>query len=146
MGDLGLNASCEGDTLVCLMRIARTALIGTVALLWVLAASHCLVETVPGLEFLHCSAEAQTSSPDNHGCDDSCCGVESAGYEAQRRQHFILTSIIPTVPSDVAVVLARSLPPEVSLGILTTAPPEFCRTWQFLFRTALLARAPSLAS
>jgi hypothetical protein len=45
-----------------------------------------------------------------------------------------------------AIVLARSLPDEVSAGILTAAPPQLLKTWHFFSRAALPARAPSLAS
>ena len=116
------------------------------ALLWVLVASHCLLETVPGLDFLRCSAETQTSATENHGCDDSCCGVESANYQAQRHQDLIPICIVAIVPSDIAIDFEQSLPPEVSLGILTAAPPELSKIWQFLSRTALPVRAPSITS
>jgi hypothetical protein len=114
--------------------------------MWVLVASHCLLETLPGFDFLRCSAEAQTCPDENHGCDESCCGVESAGFQAQRYQDFVPTCDFVIIPSDIAVDFERSLPPEVRIGILTAAPPEFCKTWQFLCRTALPVRAPSLTS
>lgn len=120
-------------------------MVGALALLWVLAASHCFLETIPALDFLRCSAESPTSSDPDHGCDDSCCTVESASFPAQRHQDALPICIVAIVPSDVVAVAAGSLPPEGSLGILTAAPPELTKTWQFLSRAALPPRAPSLA-
>jgi hypothetical protein len=44
------------------------------------------------------------------------------------------------------MLVENSLPVEVSVGVLTAAPPQLLKTWHFVSRTALPARAPSLAS
>lgn len=43
-------------------------------------------------------------------------------------------------------VIITALPIEVSLGILTAAPPEILSSRHFLSRTALPVRAPSVRS
>lgn len=129
------------------MRIARLALIGMMALLWVPLASHCSLEVIPGLEFLRCAQDTPSSSPkENHGCDESCCSFESAKYQTQRLDNAALISVVAPNPWADMLDVTKSLPQEVCLGILTAAPPEISQTWQFSFRTALPARAPSIAS
>lgn len=129
------------------MRIARTAIIGSVALLWVLVSSHCLFESVPGMDFFSCVDTAEHTSDESHGCDEECCPVEFGDYQVQRLDHdLILHCVLLKTPSENTLNLEQSLRAEVCVGILTAAPPESCKTWQFLFRTALPVRAPSVVS
>lgn len=128
------------------VRTLRTMLIVALALLWVPLMSHCKLESIPGFEFLHCASDAQ-GSPANPGhCGAGCCSVESAKYQAPRNQETTPVVVVVILPCDLLSDLAQSLPPEVSLGILTAAPPELPTSWQFTSRTALPPRAPSLAS
>jgi len=106
---------------------------------------HCQLESVPGLEFLACQT-THTSNPDSHCGDTGCCAVEKSQYKTEQiRVSFPTPELLP-MPYAPLLIPANSLPDEVRLGILTAAPPQLLMTWQFSFRTALPARAPSIAS
>jgi hypothetical protein len=107
---------------------------------------HCQLEGIPGLEFLACQTTAPASNPNSHSCDSGCCSAEKSEYKSEQLR---LTLPLPDLlPVSLTPILdtANSLPAEVSVGILTAAPPQLRKTWQFASRTALPARAPSIAS
>jgi len=115
------------------------------ALLWLPVSAHCQLEAIPGFEFLRCSVSTADTHQSAKDCSD-CCALEKSQYKTE---HFRLT--IPTpdflpVFSAPELPVSTALPVEVSLGILTAAPPQWLKTWQFVSRTALPIRAPSLAS
>lgn len=129
------------------VRCFRNILFALAAFLWLPVSAHCQLETVPGLEFLRCPADAQSSRGPSRDCGDSgCCAAEKSQYKAEQLRvtlpspDFLPVSLTPIVDA------ASSLPAEVSLGVLTAAPPQLLRTWHFASRTALPARAPSIAS
>ena len=131
------------------MRTLRTVIVALLALAWVPLTSHCILESIPGLEFLRCACDTQLTSTSSRGdpCqDDGCCAVESAQYQSPRQQDLIPIVVFAILPAEVFVVLGPSLPPKVSLGIVTSAPPDLPASWQFSFRTALPVRAPSFIS
>lgn len=129
------------------VRTLRTLMVALLALAWVPLTSHCRIEAVPGFEFLRCSTDVQSPNEGGDPCkDDGCCSVESAQYKSPRQQNITPVVLVAILPTDNFGVLEHSLPAEVSLGILTAAPPELPTSWQFLSRTALPVRAPSLAS
>ena len=107
---------------------------------------HCQLESVPGLEFLACQTTAHAGKPDSH-CDTGCCASEKSQYtkSAQLRVTLPSPDLLPILSMPL-LDLANALPDEVSVGILTAAPPGLTARWQFSFRTALPVRAPSLAS
>jgi hypothetical protein len=117
------------------------------ALAWAPLTSHCQLESIPGLEFLHCSPEGHASTGDGGDpCQDgACCSIESAKYQSPRQQQ-IIPIVLALPPAGCFEVLERLLPVEISLATLTAGPPLFQNGWQFFFRTALSPRAPSLAS
>ncbi len=112
--------------------------------------SHCRLESVPGFEFLACISETnchgeskpQGAVPEQSGC----CSVEKSHYKSDQFRVKVQTPEL--LPVDVALLfdVVSALPAEVSVGILNTGPPELSSTWQFSFRTALPARAPSFVS
>jgi hypothetical protein len=118
----------------------------TVLTLWGLAAVHCKLEALPGLEFLKrcCFADSATSSQQD--CESDGCGtVEKGAYRAEER-----TASVPQ-PLLILALLAPEIEtpmPRVRAGSFAEshAPPELPKAWQFLHRTALLPRAPSIAS
>jgi hypothetical protein len=125
----------------------KSVVIGLVMLVWATASHHCDLEQASGWAFLRCASDPHESGD---GCDHSkdvgCCSIEYAQYHAPRQLE--LTPIVGPIifPPDNFDVVEQSLPKDVSLGILTAAPPELPTSWQFLYRTALPVRAPSLAS
>ena len=132
------------------VRTIRITMVSLVALTWVLLTSHCKIEAMPGFEFLRCATDVHTPAESESGgdpCKDAgCCSIESAQYHAPRHQEIAPVVVLAIVPADNFGVVEKSLPREVSVGILTAAPPELPNSWQFLSRAALPVRAPSLAS
>ena len=129
------------------VRTLRTVLVALLALAWVPLTSHCRIEGLPGFEFLRCSSDVQTSNEGGDPCSEGeCCAVESAMYQSLRLEKITPVVIVAILPAEDFGVVEQSLPDEVSLGILTAAPPDLPKPWQFSLRTALPVRAPSLAS
>jgi len=126
------------------LRHFRNIFFALAAFLWLPASAHCQLESIPGLEIFQCTAE---SSAAHNSCnDDGCCSVEKSQCHAKPLR---ITPPTPdSLPAALVPVLTRShsLPAEVSLGILTAAPPQWVKSRHFISRTALPARAPSLAS
>lgn len=118
-----------------------------IAVGWVFLTSHCSLVAIPGFEFLRCVADSHESGDGSDPCKDSgCCPLESGQYQAPRSEETTPAVVVAILPNPEVSTLDNSLPVEVSLGILTTAPPELPKPWQFSLRTALPVRAPSLAS
>ena len=127
------------------VRSLRNILFALTALAWLVTTMHCRLETVPGLQFLACKTATPPSNPNSHCDDNGCCAAEKSQYRTEQdhltlpAQQFFLSSVpVLDVP--------KALPDEVRLGLLTAAPPELPKTWQFSLRAALPVRAPSFAS
>lgn len=127
------------------VRYFRNILFALTAFIWLPASAHCQLETLPGCEALRCAAEAQ---PSHSPCqDDGCSAIEKSQYHAgQFRVAIPALDSLPVPFAPPILVSAKSLPDEVRVGILTSAPPKLLKTWQFVCRTARPARAPSLAA
>ena len=131
------------------MRYLKTIWVVALALLWVPITSHCRLESIPSLTaLLACCDHEETAAPhEDQDCEqDGCASVESGDYRTQEHEPLLLSPDHNSVEAIAVVVESSSLLDEVSLGILTTAPPEQCHIWHFAFRTALPVRAPSFAS
>ena len=118
------------------------------ALLWVPITSHCQLEAIPSLTaLLACCDHEDASAPhEDQDCQqDACASVEGGDYRTQEHKPLLLSPDHISIKASPVVELS-SLPDDVSLRILTTAPPEHHHIWQFAFRTALPVRAPSFAS
>lgn len=115
------------------------------ALAWMPIISHCLLETLSETAFTSCCAESSSESDD---CTDKgCCAVEFASYQSLRNEELAPAPVISLLfVTDLPAAIDQSLPAEVSLGVLTAAPPEYTHVWQFVSRTALPVRAPSFVS
>jgi hypothetical protein len=121
-----------------------------IATLWVAAGSHCLLEVLPGLEFLSCCEHGPTEqSPAHHETDcagDGCAAIESGFYKVERPRVAPVKPLLPlvawltTVRDNVQFSAAE--PPDIA----SVPPAELCRIWQFTQRTALPPRAPTFVS
>ena len=127
------------------MRSLRNIWFAMTALAWLSMSMHCQLESVPGFEFLACQTTAPESKPDSH-CDTGCCAAEKSQYKSAQLRVTIPSPDLLPISSVSLLDLANTLPAEVSIGILTAAPPSLTTSWQFSSRTALPVRAPSLAS
>ena len=129
------------------LRRIKPFLMLVLALLWVPLTSHCRIESVPGFEFLRCSANDHGSSQGTDACEQNgCCAIEDANYQAPRQQEITPIVVVATLRTAMFDPLEQSPPAPVSVGILPAPPPELPTCWLFSLRTALPVRAPSLAS
>lgn len=137
-----INAAVHGlKTLLTVLLLAN----------WFACTAHCQLEKFGFLHEggSHHSAGAQSDSePNGHDNSRICDWMTSGGLQA--------ADIRVTAPEAVAVVLAPLFANDAcderlalnSGGVIewSVAPPELVHTFQFVLRTALPARAPSLAS
>jgi hypothetical protein len=111
--------------------------------LWLPITSHCQLERVPGLEFLHCAADTSESS----NCEgDGCQTVESGLYKIS--DHSTIAPV-PVCGPFLFMLPHRSLEDSSLVGpgrAQSSFPPDLPQRWQFISRTALPIRAPSFAS
>jgi len=109
--------------------------------LWFAATNHCRLESVPGLEFLHCAGDTDSSKSCN---GDGCETVENGFYKTESSR---LIVPVPTMVAALSMIPAFALPATPApQNQFASAPPEIPRTWQFVTRTASPPRAPSFAS
>ena len=122
------------------VKLLRSILAFGVLALWLVATHHCQLEDVPSLAFLRCASPAPTSS---HCDGDSCQIVESGAYKiSETRAHVVAPLVARIAP---AVVLENAATAERTTAF-KTLPPELSQSWQFISRTALPIRAPSIVS
>jgi hypothetical protein len=133
-----------------IVRGLRTLL--TVLLLanWFACTAHCQLEKIGFFHEADCHGAAIQSDSESNGHDDSriCDWMTSGGLQA--------ADVRVIAPEALAVVLAPlfandSCDERLALnsgGVVawSVTPPELVHTFQFVLRTALPARAPSLAS
>jgi len=109
--------------------------------------SHCQFN---GEESCHpndvsCCPESNPSHESNHDCNVCItCGWTHTGiYWAPQDFKGYTTSHLDFVLNDTETLLGETLSNQFSLSLPNVAPPDFIKSWQFVFRTALPARAPS---
>ena len=131
------------------MLIAVSRLIKIAALLalvvYGLASMHCILEGVPGFDFLKtcCFMDTKPSGP--HECDSDDCVVESGKYRTEEQTLSAPQPLLFLVFLS-SVIEAPLFEPQVALFVASDSPPELPRAWQFSHRTALPPRAPSIIS
>ncbi|MEI7807980.1 MAG: hypothetical protein WCJ07_05800 [Verrucomicrobiota bacterium] len=129
------------------MRHFRNIVFTLAAFLWLPASAHCHLEAIPGFEFFQCAIDDQPVCDPGKDCNDcGCFALEKSQYNSAQLRLTIPSPVLQPILFLPSPTLVTALPAEVSLGILTAAPPLLLHTWQFAYRTALPARAPSLAS
>jgi len=113
---------------------------------WGLAISHCALEQLPGLEFLACCHHPETAPHQDNDCDQDGCSVVESGFYKMEEQAASVP--VPLLVLSLVLPLWEAIPPTLAPNskLLSSAPPELPRVWQFSWRTALPPRAPSLAS
>ena len=117
------------------------------ALAWAPLMSHCQLESASDLAFLRCAPDAQPPASVPGHCDGpSCCAVESGKYQAPSHQQIVPVFALALLSFDFVADSGNSLPPQVTLDLPATAPPELSKAWQFISRAAPPCRAPSLVS
>lgn len=124
----------------------KATVVMAVLALWLAAANHCKLESIPGFQFLVCCEQGEAPHQDSDCDTDACALVESGLYKAENNR------VTVSAPAGLAVFF---LPPPLEQMsdlealkrlCLDLVPPELPRVWQFSQRTALPPRAPSLRS
>jgi hypothetical protein len=131
------------------VRLVKTIWVVGLALMWLPITAHCKLEVIPALSaILACCDHEEKAAPhqDNDCEQDGCASVESGNYRTQDHDPLVVAPDFAPIDLSESSVELSALPDEVSLGILTTAPPQQRHIWSFSLRMALPARAPSLAS
>jgi len=129
------------------MPVARLTKIASVLalVLYGLASMHCLLESVPGFDFLKSCCFVDSEAGKSKDCESDQCVVENGDYRSQEQ-----TVSAPQPPLLLALlspVIEAPLPePQVASLVASESPPELPKVWQFSHRTALPVRAPSIAS
>ncbi len=124
----------------------RTIAAVALAALWVVAGSHCLLESVLGFSFLHCDPpQSSSSTPESH-CNDEACQTMEAGHYLPSAQVTAPVAALGIVLFEPVSLAERSISSENIMGVLTAAPPDLPASWQFSLRAAQPPRAPSFVS
>lgn len=116
------------------------------AFLWLPASVHCQIESLSGIELLQCAASCSSQSADDHGCaENDCCLVEKAGYYTSgcrlAKLSILATPALLFLQPEISTPATESL-----VSFRPAAAPSFpIKSWPFLSRAALPARAPSSA-
>jgi hypothetical protein len=127
--------------------IVKTVLIVLLALLWLAAGNHCRLEGIPGLGFLTCCTHQDSAPHQDDDCEtDGCAAVENQLYKIEAAQ---ISVAAPTLllATFLSPPWAELFPPAPASHVPPVATPAVLpRRWQFIYRTALPPRAPSLLS
>jgi hypothetical protein len=113
--------------------------------LYGLASMHCILEGVPGFDFLKTCCFVDSGAANSKDCESDECVVESGNYRAEEQtasapQPLLLLALF-------SLAIEAPMPePQVASLVASESPPELSKVWQFSHRTALPPRAPSLAS
>jgi hypothetical protein len=125
----------------------KTAVTVLVLAVWAACTAHCAVENLWGGATLPCCNE-DGGQPDQapHAPGHCVCGaIQAGGYVSQDGARSIPLPLGGVVLFVVAPYPAE-LPTRPGRVEPAASPPGTVEPWQFLFRAALPARAPSLAS
>jgi hypothetical protein len=141
------DCSLTGINVAMRLRLLRIAMISVMALLWMAQAGHCSLRIIPGLDFLDCTGAQTSASSSEVCCAGECKSVESRQQRTETRKPLASpkSEVMLCLKGDLA---AKALLPSENHRFKTFAdiPPEFPKRWQFIERTALPPRAPSVAS
>jgi hypothetical protein len=106
---------------------------------------HCLLEGVPGFDFLKtcCFVDTAPSAPED--CDREECVVERGQYRAEEQTVAVPPPLL--LPVLLSGVVETPLPePPIASCPAAESPPELPKVWPFSHRAALPPRAPTVAS
>jgi hypothetical protein len=152
--EAGVHNSCLAARLEKPFHAAVRRLTSIVALLlaalWLPASSHALLEHFELIHHVHADHEEDSDDSHEHGTNnhaaaDGLCLAPSVKTPLSKP-----VAVVPLPWLAVALLNTAqnffALPSQFGPSPPGTAPPELSHCWQFSFRAALPARAPSLAS
>ena len=117
---------------------------------WLPASSHALLEHFEWIHQVHGDHDADSGGSnehdtDNHEATDGHCALSSTHVSVSVPDTVASPFLLTTLGLEWASEL-HAEPHPSGLAPPGTAPPLLSHCWQFSFRTALPARAPSLIS
>ena len=132
--------------MICFRAIVSLLLVA----LWLPASSHALLESAGLIHQVHADHDADSSGShehdsDNHEAADGKCALASTHVSVPVPNMVASPFLFCLLGFDSASELHVERQPS-GLAPPGTAPPQLSHRWQFSFRTALPARAPSLIS
>ena len=114
--------------------------------IWLPAASLCLIERAELLTNDDCCpSSTPESAPGNPSSDSTCCTLASASYKADEYSQLHITAPLFIGVLIFGVAIETELV-QVAGNANDLGPPTLLKTWQFTSRAALAPRAPSFAS
>lgn len=129
------------------MQSLRTLLTLLLVAFWPLVTSHCILEQMPGLEFLACADEATAVPHQENDCEtDGCASVESGFYKTGEGRLAVPAPPLAVSAFLTAIVLESARSITQRDAVFDSVPPGLSKVWQFSSRAAASPRAPSLAS
>lgn len=137
-----LNNSCDRRINNCVRWLKAVSMFVLLAL-WLSASNHCYLELAGILPPDNCHTEEKSSSSSGDPCESGCKVTEKAGYKTQDHEKLVLLAVMLPLVIEFEPA-AQVLPNQFSK--ITTWPPETLHLPQFLIRTALPVRGPSLVS
>ena len=132
------------------MRWLKNIVVLLTAVIWLPASSHALLEYAGLIHERHADHDAdsggsQDDDADSHEAADGKCALSSTHASVPMPNAVASPFPVCAVGLERAAVFHAELPAS-GLAPPGTAPPQLSQHWQFSFRTALPARAPSLIS
>ena len=129
------------------MQRIKAAVALMLALVWLPAASCCLIDASGLLAKRDCcSKEHSQTTPGPGNCDQPCGELARANFLPQDTQPLVFAPVGVLLFEASTFLTEIQRPIGIGRELPATAPPELAGHWQFSFRTALPPRAPSFAS
>jgi hypothetical protein len=138
---LNISSVC---IILCSVSRWKTMMASVLALLYVLAITHCPLEQAGFFGESRCCASSMQQEDKTASCEDGCCTLASSFYFSRQKTGCDVPLI--AVSGFVLCTLAVDLAQKTASPSLIGPPPELSQTWQFSLRTALPPRAPSFVS
>jgi hypothetical protein len=135
--------------MLCRVKLLRSIVAVLLAAVWLPASSHSLLEHFELIHQVHADHDQDSDGShehdaDNHEAADGKCALSSTHVSVPLPDASTMPMFC-ALGSDWASELHVELRPS-GLPPPGVAPPQLSHRWQFSFRTALPARAPSLIS
>ena len=110
--------------------------------IWVPSSSHELLEGF-GLIHVQASPSGGDSHENDHDAADGLCQLPGWSLQVQKYQAADISFLLPVA---FAACLQDGIQARACFALVNPSPPDIPVSWQFSFRAALPARAPSLIS
>jgi len=136
--------------MLCRVKILRSIVAVLLTAVWLPASSHVLLEHCELIHQVHADHDADSGGShghdaDNHKAADGKCALASTHVSIPPPNLVAIPSLLCLLGFNSPSELHGGRQPS-GLAPPGTAPPQLSHRWQFSFRTALPARAPSLIS